>query len=201
MATFAKRRGAVPSVVSVPVGTTWLYETDGTFEVPADGNYQVEMHGGGGGAVTKVSVVTDENYLAYGWFYSITGGGSGELYTLALTKGDKNAIKIGAGGSAGNNSDGTNGGATSFGSYTVAGGNGATRSAAGSAQGSLATSGTSSFNVPGAGILSGNYYPVRPGGYGNKNNTAQAYGNGGSTTTSGAQAGQPGAVIITYLGA
>ncbi len=50
MATFARRRGAVPSVVSVPVGTTGLYETDGTFEVPADGNKNnpAQTYGNGG---------------------------------------------------------------------------------------------------------------------------------------------------------
>ena len=175
----------------VAVGTTWAYTSNGTFEVPADGSYQIEMHGGGGGACVRTTY--DSSWNAY--YALASGGGSGEMYTLALTKGEHYAITIGSGGasiSGGPSVDAAEaGGSTSFGSYTVNGGGGGDGrgSVGGAAHGSLATSGAF---ISGGGTVAG--------GYGNKNNTAQTYGNGGSVTASSPQNGQPGAVIITYLG-
>jgi hypothetical protein len=190
------------SVPDVPAGTIWKFTSNGTFEVPATGTYQVELHGGGGGGGGCIRT------SGYAYFYGGGGGGSGELYTLELVRNDEYAISIGAGGNRGTNlssaagpeqgaGNGSKGGQSSFGSITVAGGKGGTGSycdyngyyfggTGGAASGSLATAGNNGGQSSSSGT----------GGYGNKNNTAQTYGNGGKQQSNG----QPGAVIITYLG-
>lgn len=185
--------------VTVDVGTTWLYEygQDGTFEVPATGTYQVELHGGGGGGAD----ITE--YTGGGG-----GGGSGAMYEVELTRGDILDVVIGAGGEAGEyDSVNTNrGGTTVFGSLSLeGGGNGSSSGTGGTASGSLATNGTD-----GGSILTGS---GSTGGYGNSSNTSQTYGNGGKgethwlgnsdgtdDTSSPAADGEPGAVIITFMG-
>jgi hypothetical protein len=125
----------------VDVGTVWLYTSNNSFTVPITGKYQVEMHGGGGGGGGAGNKTTGSYVLASGY----GGGGSGQLYTLQLTKGDSYAIVVGVGGQAGIASKiytewedansyssstrtaataGGTGGTTSFGSYSVKGGNG-----------------------------------------------------------------------------
>lgn len=183
MAVIASKVVQVPKYATVPVGTTWLFEENGTFTVPADGKYQIEIHGGGGGA-------------AYASPCSAGGGGSGELIELALTEGDAWDITIGAGGTRkqGNGTGGT-GGTSYFGSFAQPGGAGGYVYNAystvrnGEASGSIASKGGATASGTNAG-----------GGQGNINNTAQTYGDGGSVVNSTAQNGQPGAVIITYLG-
>lgn len=167
----------------VEVGTTWAYTSDGTFEVPADGRYQVEMHGGGGGGAYNVN-------------FSCGGGGSGEIATLQLTSGEIRNVIVGAGGQsrgayAYGAFSGLKGGTTYFGSLSQPGGGGAQvydgGRLQGTASGSIASSGDPYNGV---------------GGEGNTGNTAQTYGDGGSASISmGAINGKPGAVIITYLGA
>jgi hypothetical protein len=94
--------------ISVPTKMSWLLTSSGTFTVPLSGNYYLELHGGGGGA----------NYD-----YSHTGGGSGQVYSsIYLTAGIYN-VTIGKGGESSINAQATAGGATSFGSYSVQGGN------------------------------------------------------------------------------
>lgn len=181
MATFMSRLVEVPEYATVPVGTTWLFEENGTFTVPVDGNYQIEIHGGGGGAAYDTM--------------SAGGGGSGEVIELALTEGDEWPITIGAGGSkkSGSGTGGT-GGASSFGAFSQPGGAGGyvyasyTTASGGNPSGSIASAG-----VGGSGTSAN-------GGQGNTNNTEQTYGDGGSVVNRAAQNGQPGAVIITFLG-
>lgn len=181
---------------SVDIGTIWLFESNGTFVVPANGVYQVEMHGGGGGMGGNTK--PGSSYVFVG-----TGGGSGEVYNIDLTKGDSIPVTIGAGGASNYDPDSTStktagtGGTTLFGDLlSVAGGGGGNANAAGAASGSLASAGASVKT----GGLSGAVEDVA-GGEGNINNTAQTYGDGGYLANEVAYDGKPGAVIITYMGA
>ena len=184
-------KGIVVPYYGPPVGTTWLYEENGTFTVPADGIYQVEMHGGGGGGVARKNG---------GDYANCSGGGSGELQTVQLQKGADISITIGAGGSGGGQNYegwplsgiGEQGGTTTFGDLSVAGGHGGHAAnytyKGGAASGNIATAVT--------------YYHMgyAAPGYGNKDNKAQTYGNGGQVNNGYAQNGKPGAVIITFKG-
>lgn len=169
--------------VAPDIGTKWVLSEvgDGTWECPADGTYEVEMHGGGGGGGGQQG--------SEGYCYAGSGAGSGELYTMTLQKGTV-AYTVGAGGEV--SRSGVSGGSTTFNGQTLAGGNGG-RIISGSnyttakASGSLATDG--SYNT---GLA--NY--IKPGGYGNKNNQFQTYGNGGNSISEGADGG----IIITYMG-
>ena len=187
----------VPSVAP-PVGTTWLYEygDDGTFEAPVTGTYKIEMHGGGGGAAYCVKTSDSSKKGLAG------GGGSGEIYTQVLEKGSSHAITIGAGGTAGtdpnrhNSAQGSDGGTTTFGGLSIAGGGGAyvqTSSAidprAGAASGSIASTDSGYSGVSNC-----------PGGQGNINEPSQTYGDGGNVVNNVPNAGQHGAVIITFMG-
>lgn len=193
-------KGIVVPYYGPPVGTTWLYEENGTFIVPADGIYQVEMHGGGGGGGGSYVIdYGDRGTIIYGGH---GGGGSGELQTISLSAGDSIAVTIGAGGIGGiSSTNGSAGSMTTFGSLSCAGGGGGpvgVSDSPGAGSGNIASSGTA---------VGGHGGPGGAGGYGNINNTAQTYGNGG-TGGSGmiagnrnGSAGQPGAVIITFMGA
>lgn len=185
------RKGEVHTApITIAEGTIWLYTEDGTFTVPADGNYQIEMHGGGGGGAYAPAMYGSTQIGAAG------GGGSGEIYEVTLASGDSYSITIGAGGAGAYMGAGSSGGPTSFGSlYTLTGGSG------GSAQyGGYPNAGSASGSIASAGSISyGTQYAS--GGYGNTNNTSQTYGNGGNVNSNnGGNAGQSGAVIITYLG-
>ena len=189
----------LPTAPSVPVGTTWTITEDTTWEVPATGSYQIEMHGGGGGGAQSSSTLA-------------SGGGSGEIYEQSLIKGSMIAVTIGVGGEAGPESaygsnSGEDGGTTTFGTLSLPGG-GCGRVVeekyysvpyAGNASGSLGEAGSAATDV----------YPDGPssitGGAGNRTNPAQNYGNGGGayyrfSSNKGAYPGTPGAVIVTYLG-
>lgn len=191
-------KGIVVPYYGPPVGTTWLYEDNGTFVVPADGIYQVEMHGGGGGA-TERGVFNGSTGFN---FDCCTGGGSGELYEVTLTEGESISITIGSGGAYTTPNDdsysvGGTGGATTFGDLSIAGGRGGSSSgpSGGAASGSLATAGTWWSGDHSIGSLAG--------GQGNKNNTAQTYGDGGyydGSNSTISRNGQSGAVIITFMG-
>lgn len=160
----------------------------GTWVCPATGTWEVEMHGGGGGGALSRN---DDSY------FGGAGGGSGEVYTLNLEKGTSHAITIGRGGREMLSYSGApdSGGDTTFGDYTVKGGeSGSYWGSGGYRSGSLATSGQS-FT----------YSETPPsGGKGNKNNPSQIYGNGGDggriEPVEYAQSGEDGAIILTYLG-
>lgn len=174
MAVFFTRRGTPPTPPP-PIGTTWLFEEDGTFEVPATGNYELELHGAGGHAN-----VSSNGFNGYG------GGGSGQIYEVKLTIGESYQISIGM---AKNYSDGE---ATYFGSYSVQGGKVA-NNGGGQASGNIASSGQESI-----------YGTTASGGLGNINKPEQLYGRGGDSAYAlnsfYPQKGQNGAVIITYKG-
>ena len=175
MAVFFLKHGAVPSLAP-PVGTTWLYEEDGTFDVPATGNYEIELHGGGaGGAVAP-------NYWC-------GGGGSGQLQEVYLQKGEVVPITIGSGSSGPSSYTGLAGNPSQFGEYVQVDGGGRAGQAyggGGAASGNIATNGTSTY--------SSSSVNDSLGGLGNKNKPDQLYGNGAYNS------GQPGACIITFLG-
>lgn len=186
----------LPTAPSVPVGMTWTITEDTTWEVPATGSYQIEMHGGGGGGVSVL--FTRNTYKAA----AASGGGSGEVYLQTLNKQQKIPVIIGAGGDSAegqnqNISAGT-GGTTQFGTLSLAGGTGGQARSSnmsvyrGSANGSIAEDGeTKEFGG------------TATGGNGNKNNAIDTHGDGGSAIASSsleAYPGKPGAVIVTYLG-
>ena len=206
MAVIMSKKIVVPR--NVPVGATWLYEygDDGVFEVPKTGIYSVEIHGGGGGGAAG-----SLDYIA-------SGGGSGELYEVTLTEGDQIDVTVGAGGTAGttlirNTSTGNyylggNGGTSTFGDLSCAGGGGGRAGSSGTSQytyggsksGSLASEGSYYYS---AGHSQGDTYSLS-GGEGNTNNPSQTYGDGGRAymnyPNETPYAGEPGAVIITFLG-
>lgn len=192
-----------PKKETVPVGTVWTITEDGDWEVLATGNYQVELHGGGGGAGGGLNVNYGETYWSGG-----AGGGSGELFNASLTKGEIISAQIGQGGSGGNagssfsqGTDGNAGSKTSFGDFFVNGGDyGRAPKTSGNILSQYPYGGAASGSIATAGS-SGSTYANAVGGYGNKNNQSQRYGNGGSGKQNGAgESGQPGAAIITYLG-
>lgn len=189
MAVIICKEVSVPSLAP-PVGTTWLYEEDGTFEVPATGNYEVELHGGGGAAAFTIIMNPQYPYTLYS-----AGGGSGQLFTVSLSKGETIEISIGVGGTAISGSSSSNpGGQSSFGEYaSVSGGGGGNLNAGGSSSGNIATSGE---------IYKGQLMPnpLPSGGLGNSSKPGQTYGNGGGFSGTSPQSGQPGACIITFLG-
>lgn len=185
----------LPTAPSVPVGTTWTIIEDTTWEVLATGSYQIEMHGGGGGAA-RISG------SSFGQSVTIlsSGGGSGELYVQNLTKGEKIQAVIGAGGQRENTSfalasiTGGTGGTTTFGTLSLAGGGGGRAVSGGTSSGGDASG---SLASPGATLASKGR---ARGGYGNWRNESQPYGNGGDAVIDMAFDGNSGAIIITCLG-
>lgn len=133
--------------------------------------------------------------------YFASGGGSGELYTSTYKKGASISVTIGAGGyKAAISIDSIieaagAGGTTKFGDLSISGGGGGRAgesNVGGASSGSIATSGST--------VVSPNYSTNAKGGYGNKNNPAQTYGNGGDISFRVPEDGKDGAVILTYLG-
>lgn len=201
------RKGDVHTVPeNVAVGTIWRFTSNGTFTVPAIGKYQVEIHGGGGGAAG----IAQAKYRDEAGSLFATGGGSGELYETALEKGQQVSVTVGTGGagawttSTSGKARGGTGGASTFGSLSCAGGGGGYVSGSnnsdayyevGKASGSLSSGG--SWLIKSATLSSIN---VSSKGEGNTNNKAQSYGDGGVVSAGVPKDGQPGAVIVTYLG-
>lgn len=174
---------------SKPIGSRWTITQSGTFVVEATGKYEIELHGGGGGGdysnTYSVSVGMQPS--------SAGGAGSGEVVEAYLQKGDSVQVVIGAGGTGGyrfmntQESEATDGGATSFGDISIGGGGqGYSGISGGTTSGSLATAGE--YNQEGADAS---------GGLGNKNKPSQTYGNGGGAADRNSSPGQPGAVILT----
>lgn len=200
--------GAVKKVwPTFPVGSVIVLDTVGygSWECPASGQWKIEVHGGGGGGGT--------GYKRYfGAFTGGGGGGSGEQTTAYLTRGIMLNYTIGAGGLGGADGDATSLEPTiSSDLIFVAGGKCGTPGkppssggAGGTASGALATNGGDGKAFPERVAKGG------AGGKGNKNNTAQTYGNGGSGADINADGsgeltvegnpGEDGAIILTYLG-
>lgn len=177
--------GAVKKVWPIiPVGYQVILDTvgEGVWECPATGEWEVEGHGGGcGGYPGTISEGGDG------------GGGSGEVFTIALSAGQEVAYLVASGGdgaSAISSATPGSGGNTTFGELKFYG------ASSRSATGSLAS---------GGGL--GNYMTYGVGGKGNSNKPEQTYGNGGNGgrkrngpgANPGAD-GKDGAIILTYLG-
>ena len=200
-------------LVEIPINTTYTFTEDGTFTVPADGRYQIELHGGGGGGGGAAEAIYTTGgrrvYVGEGGY----GGGSGEIFTTTLTEGSIYPITIGLGGSLGASdeasghstsidaqaSSGSDGGTTSFGNlFSVSGGKGGgggyataggteTAGSNGSSSGSLA-SGSS------GGATIGSYGNGGRGSYGFWDYEEDYFG------LKDGSAGTKGVAIITYLG-
>lgn len=166
---------------TVEIGTQWILDTvgSGTWEVPATGKYEIEMHGGGGEGYSYTHPL--------GFTHCLGGGGSGELYTKTLTKGDSISFSVGK---ANGPHTAPNSSRTTFGDLVITAGENAGDSGVGLGSGSLATNGDSGFGTFAAG------------GLGNKNKPDQTYGNGGGSSPNYGQSTPPenGGIIITYLG-
>lgn len=205
---------------NIPIGTVWSLDSGGTFTAPTSGRYQIEMHGGGGAAATY-GQRTSDGMDAYN--VGASGGGSGEIYTIEMTEGQTVPVTIGAGGTGSYDPGdathrGNSGGTTTFGSLSVAGGGGGyivyggifgeditldnlynLRAVAGSATGSIASNGATGSVKNGGGIGWHNTFSCAAG-QGNVNNVTQTYGDGGAIIDGSGADGQPGAVIVTFLG-
>lgn len=181
------------------VGQTWIITESTTFTVPVTGNYKLELHGGGGGR-------GGDYYFENNTYYDGgSGGGSGQIYNnIQLTQNQSISITIGNGGAQGTNgndrtltpaTNGSQGGTTTFGSYSIAGGYGGGAAIStsfgtgGSASGNIATAGSYTYE-------SGHYQPI-PGSGGSQYGS---YGNGQAYSGGGVSSGSSGSVILTYLG-
>ena len=162
----------------IPVGYQVILDTvgEGTWTCPVSGKWHIELHGGGGAGSNF-----DWTNLKSGG----GGGGSGEEYEIILNAGETISYNIGG-------ATTSYGKSTTFGEYSVDGGERASNDWGGSASGSLATSGTRGTSSTHPGF----------GGKGNKNKPEQTYGNGGdgASVTTDRKYGNPGAIILTYLG-
>lgn len=189
---------------TLPVGTSYTLTSSGKWTCPATGQWRVELHGGGGGGGGSPSEGNAPHR-----FLGAGGGGSGQMYTISMDARTTYSYRVGSGGSAGNNgddpTDGSKGGTTSFGSYSVAGGGGGGgykysvfggyKCEAGVGAGSLGEDGDNATtgqwaNAGGSGGGVGTYGDGGTGG---------ASPGGGYGVTSPGR-GKDGAIILTYLG-
>lgn len=151
--------------------TEWIITQSGTWTVPRTGRYMLELYGGGG------STTFQSRYQ---------GGSSCQSYdSISLTTGDVVDVTIGAGLDSAKN--GTRGGTTTFGQYSVLGGEKGGDGAGGAGSGNKGTDGqyVSSWGAQNnsTGIL------------------GQTYGYGVNGVTGGYSRGGNGAVYLKYLGA
>ena len=165
--------------VSVPVGTTWTFESDGFWFCYKTGRYNLELHGAGGQG--------SGNY-SDGRLYTRGGGGSGNLQEVTFQENEGWQITIGT-----PSNNGTTLMSNAQGQvYSIAKGGDATNNSVGYGIGNIASNGSQRWE-------STQYNFV--GGVGNTNNPSQRYGSAYSgVSNSGEVNGRPGAVIITYLG-
>ena len=161
--------------------TEWTITSSGTWTVPKTGRYMLELYGGGGGTIRGVG---NSGY---------TGGSSCQHYdSVNLTARTSLNVTIGKAGNSVSSTVGvTDGGSTTFGSYSVDGGGKATTSAAGSGAGNygksgIHVSGSTATPTTNDGVY-GSVYGVGSGGRG---------GSGGTAVPATA-----GAVYLKYLGA
>ncbi len=151
--------------------TEWTITSSGTWAVPKTGRYYIELYGGGGSTTFRS-------------FYQ--GGSSCQSYdSISLTAGDVVNVTIGAGLNAGQ--IGTRGGTTTFGQYSVLGGEKGSDGAGGAGSGNKGTDGQ---------------YVGSDGARNNSTGTlGQTYGYGVNGAPAGYTIGGPGAVYLKYLGA
>lgn len=115
------------------LGSTWVFLEDAEFIPPFSGTYKIEVYGGGGSGGTTTYRTQREGDMEAGVYIGgHGGGGSGDETTMTLTEGVAQQVRVGKGGTAG-----SDGGTSSFGSFSVAGGK-----SNGQHSGSLATDGT-----------------------------------------------------------
>lgn len=163
----------------MPVGTTWTFESDGFWFCYKTGRYNLELHGAGGQGHGRRS--GSKNYT-YG------GGGSGSLQEVILQENEGWQITIGTP---------SNNGTTSMSNaqgqvYSIAKGGDATNNSVGYGIGNIAGNGSPDSSSSGYNFS---------GGAGNTSNPSQRYGSAYSGSfNSSTVNGNPGAVIITYLG-
>ncbi len=175
--------GAVKKVwPNIPVGYQEILDTvgEGVWECPATGEWEVEGHGAGGHGSRALSGTTG----------GAGGGGSGEVETLSLIAGQIIEYTIAA-----SNTSSSQGGSTVFQNLTFYGGySPSNATSTGKAWGSIASDGSI-----------GGRFSTGAGGKGNVNAPEQTYGNGGgggsyTRPTASGKPGEPGAIILTYLG-
>ena len=153
-----------------------LITKSGTFVVEKTGKYYIELYGGGGAGLVNGTASKPTSVAS--------GGSSCQSYSgVQLNKGEEINVVIGA----------ANGGATSFGSLSVAGGGAASSTAGGAGSGNLGKSGTI-VSSPTSSLDN----MISDGNYG------ADYGYGGGVKYSAviytAQNGGAGAVFIRYEG-
>ena len=171
----------------IPLGTVYTFDHDDAFVVPSNGWYEVQMYGGGGAAARSMDGL---------------GAGSGQSLFLNLHRGDVFPISIGAGGSGvtrdyDDNLTGNPGGATSFGSYSVAGGLGGKYYSEGGGFGAVASG---NIGCAGGADADGTPYSLLGSGLGNINNDAVGFGHGGGYVGSYISGnGSDGGVVIQYF--
>ena len=171
--------GAVKKVWPIiPVGYQVILDTvgEGVWECPATGEWEVEGHGAGGHGSRAASATIGGS----------GGGGSGAVETLSLIAGQIREYKI-----APSNTSSSQGRSTVFQNLIFYGGYSAVIPVnGGKAWGSIASAGSS-----------GGRFSTGAGGKGNVNAPGQTYGNGGGGGSSDSgKPGEPGAIILTYLG-
>ena len=152
-----------------------LITMSGLFTVEKTGKYYIELYGGGGEGNANANV---------GYGYIASGGSSCQSYSgVQLNEGEEINVVIGT----------ANGGTTSFGSLSVAGGGNASRSGAGTGSGNLGKDGVLVSNPSGTSLAN----TVSDGIYGAE------YGYGGGVSYGSAFRGLDGgagAVFIRYEG-
>ena len=203
------------------VGQVWIYTSDTSFTVPETGRYSVEIHGRGGTGGSGKSD-TFSGLSANGIVYHSScgaggggGGGSGAIFTISLTYNQSYAITVAtlSNGLAkstfgsyycNNGINGSDGYAqTAWWSPTATAGTGGTYGtyspegrniASNGNNGSINTSSTSPYSTSASGGYAGS---------GGDTTTGKGYGDGaagGAAPNSYGYSGNPGAVIIKYLG-
>lgn len=162
----------MPPLVDMILGgqTEWKIIKSGTWTVPKTGRYYIELYGGGGSSTFRSSY---------------QGGSSCQSYdSISLNVGDAINVTIGEG--LDSSLTGTRGGTTTFGQYSVLGGEKGSDNAGGAGSGNKGTNGQYAD-------------------YDARNNSTgtfgQIYGYGVNGSSGSYTIGGPGAVYIKYLGA
>ena len=153
--------------------TEFIITSSGTWTVPRTGRYYIELYGGGGGSWR--SGTGEAGYAA--------GSSCQSQASVSLTAGSSIPVTIGTKGRGGNYVA-SDGGSTTFGSYTVAGGGASSASDGGAGAGNLGKDGT-------ARAINNDTVTTNDGVYGS------VYGCGAGTYSNGTN----GAVYLKYLGA
>ena len=215
-----------PSEVYV-AGTYWVitvdgatqYNVDGTtvnlgkiteFVCEDDGTYTLELHGGGGGGGGYAEVNDTGQWESGDGGY---GGSSGALWTVMLEGGKSYPVSIGKGGRGGDYDSsgqyaqgeaGTDGGDTTFGDYSITGGEGGEGGWANESTGSGGDYGAMGTPTPSAGATilskkgSSSYY-YKAGSGGSTIGTYGNGGNGGSSYPADGSDGEDGAIILRKI--